>query len=293
VPDCSGRADTDLDESHPDFPFYCNRGDAPGIYRIRGRRMIRPFKFTLAILATILVCSGAEAQMRSGAMSVRAPAIRLAPMARTSISMAAPRSTRLGSGIRILPNGQFAPAFSTFANGARYATANGVPGLGSDYAHLAAIRGGLRNNGSGNFGRGTHRRQTHFVGVLFGGYPYYYGDYYGDSTDYGQPQQQQVSAEQQPAPTAADQQYAGSGNDSSVPAAISSAPPAPVRDVGDFILVRRDGRVLFASAFSIVGDQLRYVTPEGIRHSVPLAEMDPLATQQMNEARGTTVQLHN
>ena len=49
----------------------------------------------------------------------------------------------------------------------------------------------------------------------------------------------------------------------------------------------------FASAFSIVGDQLRYVTPEGIRHSVPMAEMDPDATQQMNEARGTTVQLHN
>jgi hypothetical protein len=209
--------------------------------------------------------------------------------------MAAPRPTRLGSGIRILPNGQIAPAFSTFANGGSFGSANGVPGLGFDYPHLAAISGGLRNSASGNFRRGNHRRQTPFAGVLLGGYPYYYGDYYGDSPDYGQPQQQQpqVIVVPQPAPTAAEQQYVGPGNDSSVPAAILPAAATPVRDVGDFILVRRDGRVLFASAFSINGDQLRYVTPEGIRHSVPMAEMDPDATQQMNEARGTTVQLHN
>jgi hypothetical protein len=257
--------------------------------------MIRPFQIISTIFAATLVCSAAGAQMRGGAMSVRMPAARLAPVARTSISMAAPRSLRLGSGVRILPNGQFAPAFSTFANGTGFGSANAVPGLGFDYPHLAAVSGDLRNNGSGHFRRGSHRGQTPFAPVLIGGYPYYYGDYYGDSTDYGQPQQQQpqVIVVPQPAPTAADQQYAGSGNDSSVPAAISPAPATPVRDVGDFILVRRDGRVLFASAFSIIGDQLRYVTPEGIRRSVPMADMDPDATQQMNEASGTTVQLHN
>jgi hypothetical protein len=63
--------------------------------------------------------------------------------------------------------------------------------------------------------------------------------------------------------------------------------------VGDFILIRRDGRILFASAFSITGDQLRYVTPEGIRRSLPMSDLDADATQQMNEARGTTVQLHD
>ena len=236
--------------------------------------------------------------MRGGGMSVRMPAVHVAPVARTSISMAAPRSTRLGSGVRILPNGQFAPAFSTFGNGTVFGAANGVPGLGFDYPHLAAISGGLRNNGSGHFRRGFRRGQAPFAGVFIGGYPYYYGDYgdyYGDATDYGQPQQQQpqVLVVPQPAPAPAEQQYVGSGNESAVSAAASSAPATPVRDVGDFILVRRDGRVLFASAFTITGDQLRYVTPEGIRHSVPMAEMDPDATQQMNEARGTTVQLHN
>lgn len=252
--------------------------------------MIRPFQIISTILAATLICSAAGAQMRGGAMSARMPAVRLAPMARTSISMRAPRSLRLGSSIRILPNGQFAPAFSTFANRARFASVNAVPGLGFDYTHLAAIRGGIPNNGYGNFRRGSRRGQAPYAAVLIGGYPYYYyGDYYGDSTDYGQPQQQQVVEVPQPAPAAVEQQDAGT----EVPAAISSAPATPVRDVGDFILVQRDGRVLFASAFSIVGDQLRYVTPEGIRHSVPMAEMDPDATQQMNEARGTTVQLHN
>jgi hypothetical protein len=66
-----------------------------------------------------------------------------------------------------------------------------------------------------------------------------------------------------------------------------------VPDVGDFILVRQDGRILFASVFSVVGTQMQYVTPEGIRHTLPLTDLDANATQQMNEARGTTVQISN
>jgi hypothetical protein len=63
--------------------------------------------------------------------------------------------------------------------------------------------------------------------------------------------------------------------------------------VGELILVRRDGRVLFASVFSVTGTQVQYVTPEGIRHTLPLAELDTVATQEMNEARGTTLQFHD
>jgi len=36
---------------------------------------------------------------------------------------------------------------------------------------------------------------------------------------------------------------------------------------------------------------LRYITPAGIRHTIALAKLDATATQQMNEARGSTVQL--
>jgi hypothetical protein len=36
-----------------------------------------------------------------------------------------------------------------------------------------------------------------------------------------------------------------------------------------------------------------YVTPEGIRHTLAVSDVDSDATREMNEARGTTVQIHN
>jgi hypothetical protein len=93
-----------------------------------------------------------------------------------------------------------------------------------------------------------------------------------------------------PAPA---QQSGGPGSDpGNLPAAAPEAAP-PIRDVGNFILVRQDGRILFASVFSIVGAQLQYVTPEGVRHTLAMSDLDAGATQQMNEARGTTVQIYN
>ena len=164
-------------------------------------------------------------------------------------------------------------------------------GVGSPYL-AAPSNGGVRGNLSGNFGRGPRRGQPLIGPIVVGGYPYYYyPDSYDNPADYAQPQQQ-VTADQQTVPMDETQQGV---NDSGSPLAISPRPAAAVPDVGDFIFVRKDGRILFASAFSVTGDQLRYVTPEGIRRSLPTAELDAAATQQMNEARGTTVQLllHN
>ena len=132
--------------------------------------------------------------------------------------------------------------------------------------------------------------------ILFGGYPYYY-----DETGYDQPEQQavqqsqpqpQIIVIQQPAPA---QQNADTGSGAGNPSASLSAPQAdvPIPDVGNFILVRRDGRLLFASVFSVVGSQVQYVTPEGIRRTLAISDLDAVATQQMNEARGTTVEIHN
>jgi len=98
---------------------------------------------------------------------------------------------------------------------------------------------------------------------------------------------------QQPVPAAAVQQPAASAQGMSTDSAQAAPSVAPVREVGEFILVRRDGRVLFASVFSVNGSQVQYVTPEGIRHTLPLSELDTGATQEMNEARGTTLQFHN
>lgn len=71
------------------------------------------------------------------------------------------------------------------------------------------------------------------------------------------------------------------------------APPAPqpVAELGELVLIRNDGRVVFAVAYSVVSGRLVYVTREGFRRSFPLAELDADATLQMNEERGTSLRL--
>jgi hypothetical protein len=245
--------------------------------------MRKPFHFLAAVFAVSLVCSTAGAQMRGGMSAMRMPSVRVAPSVRTTaVAVGSPRQVRI---MRISPSGSVTSSFSTFPHTASFGRTNGVPGLGFDYTHLAAVSRGLRNGRTSNFVRGTNRRQSTLVPILIGGYPYYV-----DSSDYEQPQQQpQVIADQQPAPVS--QQV----NDSDTAPAASTVPPAaaPVRDVGDFILVRQDGRLLFASAFMVAGAQMTYVTPEGIRRTLQLTDLDADATQQMNEARGTTIQIHN
>jgi hypothetical protein len=195
--------------------------------------------------------------------------------------VATSRAVRQVRVIQVSPSGHVTSGLSSFS------VANGVPGLGFDYTHLAIINAALHNTRPSNSVRGFRRRQSTLVPILVGGFPYY-----GDPADYEQPQQQpQVIVIQQPAPAVASQPALDVAYDSA--AYAPPQPPAPVRDVGDFILVRRDGRVLFASAYMLTGPQLTYVTPEGIRRTLALADLDADATQQMNEARGTTVQIHN
>ncbi len=250
-------------------------------------------------IVMFLVCSTAGAQMRGGgssgvSISVRAVPMRVTSMARESgpsaaLSKSGAQASRRPTVIQIAPNGHVISSSSSFANANSFNFDDeyGVPGLGFDYVHLAAISGSFRNNAHG-FGHGSHRQRNFITPVFFGGYPYY-----SDSTDYQQEQQPpQIIVIQQPAPAAAAQQEAPAAQ-VTYEAPPPAPAPAPVPEVGELILVRRDGRVLFASVFSVTGSQLQYVTPEGIRHTLPLAELDTVATQDMNEARGTTLQFHN
>lgn len=255
--------------------------------------MIRAIHVIAATFALTLIGFAAGAQTRGAASVMRIPSVHMASVARPAVSFTAgSRTVQPTRVMQISASGRVIPITSSFANSVNFGVANGVPGLGFDYPHLAAISGSLRNNGSFSSRRGGHLRQNSFVPILFGGYPYYPNDSSIDSSDYDQPQPQpQVIVIQQPVPAMPVQQDVASADNAASP----SMPPAatPVRDVGDFVLVRRDGRILFASIFSVAGHQLVYVTPEGIRHALPLTELDTDATQEMNEARGTTVQLHN
>ncbi len=74
-------------------------------------------------------------------------------------------------------------------------------------------------------------------------------------------------------------------------AAAPPVPPPPVPELDQIVFLRRDGTLILAVAFSLRGDRIVYITPEGIRRSLPLSELDLEASEQMNEERGTSLQL--
>ena len=234
--------------------------------------------------------------MRGGATQM-APARQAAPMrmaspARTPAGFASGMQlNRRASVIQVFPNHLITPNNFFLPSSTLLADQLSVPALGFDYTHLAAVSGGLGFN-TPSIRVGRHFLDSGFITpVFFGGYPYYL-----DATDYPAPPQQQpqVIVIQQPVPMTVLQQAAptasGDARNNSAAAPPSSVAPAPVRDVGEFVLVRRDGKILFATVYSIIGSDLRYVTPEGIRRTLPMAELDGDATRAMNEARGTTLQ---
>lgn len=85
-----------------------------------------------------------------------------------------------------------------------------------------------------------------------------------------------------------------SSAEASAPPPPAAAPPkASLPELREFILVRRNGGVVLAVAFSTAGDRLIYISNDGIRRSFPMADLDAEATRQMNDANGTTLALPN
>ncbi len=78
-----------------------------------------------------------------------------------------------------------------------------------------------------------------------------------------------------------------------------AAAPAPLVEAAStvpgesdqFVFVRRDGTVFFAVAYAWENGTLRYVTGEGLRHTVAEDTLDLDATRQFNEQRGLSFRL--
>jgi hypothetical protein len=153
---------------------------------------------------------------------------------------------------------------------------NSVPGLGFDYSHVAATH----PNGV----KGRHHRND--GAVLF---PFFDGGYFvptgpglvEDAQGEG-PQTENAEEEENSGPV---ERPARTRSADRLPAL---GPPAPQRDVPEYIFVRRDGTVFFAVAYSWDKGALRYVSSEGLRRSVARDTLDLDATQQFNEQRGMT-----
>jgi hypothetical protein len=264
------------------------------------------FKVVLPVLGSFMIYSATNAQVRGGRGPVAPVVARPQPPAHVPIPKSPPRSpgtqarTRVHTccqtqGVPTYPVGQEISGIRAYASTVNPRCSTGVPGLGFDYPHLAAICGSsLLPASPGNFG----------IGAPY--YPYGSIDYGGDSlppdsdssaNQRGQ-QQPQVNYIQQPAPGEAGQPTAAVPNASVNgygPSTTPSINPVPddsrVRDVGQFVFLRRDGRVLFASAFSINEGQVLYVTPQGIRHTISVAQLDADATRRMNSELGSEVDI--
>ena len=152
-----------------------------------------------------------------------------------------------------------------------------VPGLGFDYAHVAAIHP-----------HGFNNRNRAFVGTYI---PFFYGGGYYMPLDYEDYPDEAPAAETQQADPG--QQEAAQTVYSDRPTRpshdnVPATQTASEREAEQYVFVRRDGTVFFASAYAWENGTLRYITNEGLRHTVTADKLDLDATQQFNEQRGLT-----
>jgi hypothetical protein len=235
----------------------------------------------LGVALALVLCVGAQAQSRGrhvATFSAASPAnvrmVRSSPFRTTA--------GQTGSRVVVVSDPalfSFAPfSFGMFP----------VPGLGFDFAHLAAITRNFKVSDISVLSTAQRlalaRRLSPVVpfGVPFLPLP-------GEIVVVQQPPV--VVLQQAPAPEEVVEPTSGARPAERKETVEPARPMEPLHDFGEFVLVRRDGRVVFAVAFSTAGDLLTYVTREGVRRSMPLADLDVETTVRMNEERGTTLRL--
>jgi hypothetical protein len=69
------------------------------------------------------------------------------------------------------------------------------------------------------------------------------------------------------------------------------SPAPPLREFNEILLIRRDGSALRVIAFSANTTRVTYITRDGARRTVALAEIDLDATALANEDRGVPLKI--
>ena len=87
------------------------------------------------------------------------------------------------------------------------------------------------------------------------------------------------------------QQAPGQGYGASSDQESVAPPEPPLPDVGHFTLVLRSGQKIDAIAFTKRNGKIIYVTPDGDRKTISAGDLDDNATKELNEERGTPLQL--
>lgn len=267
----------------------------------------------LGLIVTILLglCNLASAQRRLGRSSISATTARVT--ATTLIRAGRPIVTRTlvvrlpvqpaTHGAVTMPIGTSLsnqtslanPAFSSptgneFSSSQTTLTQllNPVPGLGFDYANLAALNHDLPIRAlidpvtQQELALGERLLQeTPATPISF---PFF-----------GSELQPAVVLEQQPPQVIVLQQPRSQAQEPSAEISEPVAPPAaeqpPLPDVGEFVLVLHDGTQVHAIAFTRQDDRIVYITPDGLRRSFAVTDLDSAATRRLNDERGTPLRL--
>ncbi len=154
---------------------------------------------------------------------------------------------------------------------------NSAPGLGFDAVHQAAICG------STTFGLRTRGFGFPFFFPFFDG---------GFSLPGSQAAVEESSAAETAQPEATDAEARETSRHHRLAQPVTAPAPAvetasaASTDNEEYVFVRRDGTVFFAVAYAWEKGTLRYITSQGLRHTVTQDALDLDATRQFNEQRG-------
>jgi hypothetical protein len=172
---------------------------------------------------------------------------------------------------------------------------NPVPGLGFDYAHLAAINRDLaikavidpatqwRLAVAERLLRDTRGSAPNAGFFLLDGGGEYIVPAEAAPAEQSPQQPPIIIVQQAPA--------AQPSTTQSAPAAVASEPAPPLPDVGQFTLVLQNGARIQAVAFTFMKDRVVYITADGSRRTLAASDLDSDATKRVNEERGTPLQL--
>jgi hypothetical protein len=168
---------------------------------------------------------------------------------------------------------------------------NPVPPPGFDYAYLSAIDGNLGIKAL--IDPATQMRLA--AAQHFGGHGRRIGGYGGsgfyilDGGGYYLPPEPE-EAEQPPSeepPQEESQQAPPNEQAEQAPPEPQREAQEPLPDVGQFTLVLRNGTSIQAVAFTRSDDRIIYITTDGSRRTIAMADLDSGATIRLNEERGT------
>ena len=246
------------------------------------RRIFILASFGLFLPAIILGQHRGGGMVMHGPVTASPPHVAAAPM-QAAPRQAMPSAPRVGTMV-VAHRGRVITTpvqrAGTFANVGTFPIdfANS-PGLGFDFAHLAAINSG---RGHARFHRGFPGEFNGFSGFLLSP---------PVIVEEAPPQEQPVVEEVVANPNQVDSERAARRADREEAAPVSAEPPAPLPDALEYVFVRRDGGLLFAVAYSWDHGTLRYITRDGLRRSVTQESLDMQATQEFNEQRGVNFRL--